>query len=102
MALVILPAFDLFYILLVLIISVLVWMIVSIPVYIAAKIIKGDKATFSQAMLATLLGPIVFTFVRIVVILFLGFLGVSQSALLAFAFVFWLWVYKASFDTGWL
>jgi|YelNatPaOPRAMG01_1025707.scaffolds.fasta_scaffold147022_1 hypothetical protein len=97
-------AFDLAYILLVLAIFVLMWIIVSIPVYIAAKIIKGGKASFGQAMLATLLGPIVFAFVRTVAILFLGFLGVSQAALLALvlAFIFWLWVYKASFNTGWL
>ncbi len=97
-------AFDLAYILLVLAIFVLMWIIVSIPVYIAAKIIKGGEASFGQAMLATLLGPIVFAFVRTVAVLFLGFLGVSQAALLTLvlAFIFWLWVYKASFSTGWL
>lgn len=97
-------AFDLAYILLVLAIFILMWIIVSIPVYIAAKIIKGGKASLGQAMLATLLGPIVFGFVRIVAMFFLEFLGVSQAALLALilAFIFWLWVYKASFNTGWL
>ncbi|MEM3437962.1 MAG: hypothetical protein QXP55_05495 [Nitrososphaerales archaeon] len=104
MALSIPPTFDLLYILMLLAILFLMWIIVSIPVYIAAKIIKGGKVTFSQAMLATLLGPIVFIFVRIVATFFLGFLGVSQAALLALiiAFIFWLWVYKASFNTGWL
>ncbi|MEM3530411.1 MAG: hypothetical protein QXD42_01255 [Nitrososphaerales archaeon] len=91
-------------ILLIIAIFVIIWIIASIPVYIAAKIIKGGKATFGQAMLATLLGPIIFAFVRIASIFFLEFLGISQSALLALiiAFIFWLWVYKASFNTGWL
>jgi hypothetical protein len=95
---------DLFFLMVVLAVLIALWIVVSIPVYIAAKAVTGGKASLGQAMIATLLGPIVFAIVRAIAILFLGFLGVAPSALLALvlAFIAWLWVYKSSFDTGWL
>src|SRR5579862_3017860 len=82
---------------------VILWIIISIPVYFAAKLIVGSRAHFGSAMLATLVGPIVFG-----VVLALGyyltarlFAGLSLLALLL-AFLAWIWVYKALFHTGWL
>jgi hypothetical protein len=82
---------------------ILLWIIISIPVYFAAKIIVGGRAGFLSAMLATLVGPIVFAFV-----LGLGyfltariFAGLGFLALIL-AFFAWIWVYKAAFGTGWI
>jgi len=83
---------------------IILWIIVSIPVWLAGKAVTGGKATFGEAMLATLAGPIVYFIVSFLV-------GYFLSALLgAVAFVFgyilaliaWIWVFKASFRTGWL
>lgn len=83
---------------------VILWIIVSIPVYIAGKIVTAGKSTFGDAMLATLFGPIVFIIVLIVVDFFLGEIIGSGAFIWAYilAFIAWLWVYKASFNTGWL
>ncbi len=82
---------------------IILWIIVSIPVYFAAKILVGGRASFGSAMLATLVGPIIF-----VIVLGLGdylasriFPGLEILALLV-AFIAWIWVYKAAFGTGWL
>ncbi|HMK94573.1 MAG TPA: hypothetical protein VK536_04140 [Candidatus Limnocylindrales bacterium] len=83
---------------------IILWIIVSIPVWLAAKAVTGGKATFGEAMLATLAGPIVYFIVSFIV-------GYLLSALIgSAAFVFgyllallaWIWVFKASFRTGWL
>jgi len=95
---------DLFSLIVVLAVLIILWIVVSIPVYIAAKAVTGGKAGLGQAMIATLLGPIVFALVQYIAISFLGFLGVGSVSLLALvlAFIAWLWVYKSSFHTGWL
>jgi hypothetical protein len=83
---------------------IILWIIVSIPVWLAGKAVTGGKATFGEAMLATLFGPIVYAVTLVVVDFLLG--GVIGSAgyiiALILAFIGWIWVYKASFKTGWL
>jgi hypothetical protein len=37
---------------------IILWIVVSIPVWLAGKAITGGKATFGDALLATLAGPI--------------------------------------------
>lgn len=81
----------------------IVWIIVSIPVYVVAKLLTGGRARFSQAMIVTLVGPIVFAIVLAVgyelassLVSGLGFLA------LFVAFLAWVWVFKASFGTGWI
>lgn len=83
---------------------VILWIIVSIPVYIAGKIVTAGKSTFAEAMVATLFGPIVFIIVLTVVDFFLGEIIGTSAFIWAYilAFIAWLWVYKASFHTGWL
>jgi hypothetical protein len=87
------------------IVSLLIlWIVVSIPVWLAGKAITGGKASFGDALLATLAGPIIYFVVTFLVDFFLG------AAIGANAFVFgyilaliaWIWVYKASFQTGWI
>lgn len=83
---------------------VILWIIVSIPGYLAGKIVTGGKATLGEAMAATLLGPIVYFIVLVGVSFFLrGIIGGAAYALgYIVAFVAWIWVYKHTFRTGWL
>ncbi|MCQ5377141.1 MAG: hypothetical protein NO516_03725 [Candidatus Methanomethylicia archaeon] len=81
----------------------IIWVIVSLPVYLIAKIITGGRATLGQAMGATLLGPIVYVVVSFFAAALLSLLGGLPAAALAalIAFVAWLWLYKSIFRTGW-
>jgi hypothetical protein len=83
---------------------IIIWVLVSIPVYIAGKIVTGGASSLGDAMIATLFGPIVYALTVFLVDFFLGGLIGSSSNLwaLVFAFIAWLWVFKASFKTGWL
>jgi hypothetical protein len=83
---------------------VIVWIIVSIPIYIAGKIVTAGKSTFGEAMLATLFGPIVYGIVWVVVDFFLGAIIGSGAYIWAFilALIAWIGVYKSTFRTGWL
>ena len=83
---------------------IILWIIVSIPVWLAGKAVTGGKATFGDAMIATLFGPIVYAVTLFIVGYFLGTLIGSTAYLIALilALIAWIWVYKASFRTGWL
>ena len=83
---------------------IILWIIVSIPVWLAGKAVTGGKATFGDAMIATLFGPIVYAVVLFVVGYFLGGAIGSSAYIIALvlALIAWIWVYKASFRTGWL
>ncbi|HEV8386677.1 MAG TPA: hypothetical protein VGQ03_03550 [Nitrososphaera sp.] len=85
---------------------VALWILVSIPVWIAAKILTLGRAKFTRAMLVTAVGPIVYAVVFIVssAILSVAF-GESSWLLtlaLIIAFIAWIGVFKKGFDTGWL
>jgi len=90
-------------ILVVLIGLVILWIIVSIPVYIAAKAVTGGRASLGSAMVATLFGPVVYIIVLFVVDFFLGTVIGPTAFLwaLLFAFIAWLGVYKEAFETSW-
>jgi hypothetical protein len=83
---------------------IILWIVVSIPVWLAGKTVTGGKGTFGEAMLATLLGPIVYAVTLILVDVFLGTIIGPGAYIIALilAFIAWIWVYKASFKTGWL
>ncbi|MGD0160383.1 MAG: hypothetical protein ABSB89_08805 [Candidatus Bathyarchaeia archaeon] len=83
---------------------VILWIIVSIPAYLAGKIVTGGRSTLGEAMAATLLGPIIYFIVVVGVSFFLkGIIGGAAYALgYILAFVAWVWVYKHTFRTGWL
>jgi hypothetical protein len=83
---------------------VLLWVVVSVPVYAAGKMFTGGKAGFGDAMGATLGGAIAYFLVLWGVSFFLSFLIGPAAIALGFvlALVVWLAVYRASFDTGWL
>jgi hypothetical protein len=83
---------------------IILWIVISIPAWLAGKAITGGKSTFGDAMVATLFGPIVYVVVLIAVDFFLGTLIGSGAYIIALllAFIAWIWVYKSSFGTGWL
>ena len=84
---------------------IILWIIVSIPAYLAGKVVTGGRSTFGEAMIATLFGPIVYIITLFVVDFLLGAItGTSIAYVLALilAFIAWVWVYKASFRTSWL
>lgn len=82
------------------------WIIVTIPVWIAAKILTLGKAKFTRAMLVTAVGPIVYAIVFFLsaAILTLAFGDTAMLAVIAFiiAFIAWIGVFKKGFDTGWI
>jgi hypothetical protein len=83
---------------------IVLWIVVSIPVYISGELITDGKADFGSAMGATLGGALLY-----VIVLWGGtflltpILGTS-ALVIAFvlAIVGWLAVYRASFNTGWI
>ena len=83
---------------------IILWIVVSIPVWLAGKAITGGKATFGDALLATLAGPIIYFVVSVLVDYFLG--AIIGGTALVFGYILaliaWIWVFKASFQTGWL
>ena len=83
---------------------IILWIVVSIPVWLAGKAVTGGKATFGDALLATLAGPIVYFIVSFLVGFFLNALIGSVAFVLGYilALIAWIWVFKASFRTGWL
>ncbi len=83
---------------------VILWVIISVPVYFAGKAITSGKATFGQAMGATFGGGLVYFIIFFAVTFFLsGVLGSSAPIFaLILAILGWLAVYRASFDTSWI
>jgi hypothetical protein len=81
---------------------VILWVVVSIPVYAAGRFVTKGKAEFGDAMTATLGGAIVYFIVLWGVVFFLTPLLGSAAPIFAFilALLAWLAVYSASFDTG--
>jgi len=83
---------------------IVLWVVVSIPVYFAGRAIKGRGAGFGQAMGATLRGVVVYYVVYLAVAFFLGaVIGPSADVLaLILGLVAWLAVFRAAFNTSWL
>ncbi len=83
---------------------IILWIVVSIPVWLAGKAATGGDATFGDALLATLAGPIVYILVSFLVGFFLGEVIGSSALVIGYilALVAWVWVFKASFQTSWL
>lgn len=82
------------------------WIIVSIPVWVAAKILAMGRVSFSRAMVVTALGPIVSAVVFFIFAALLTAI-VGDPTLpviigLIVAFVAWIGVFKRGFHTGWL
>lgn len=85
---------------------VALWILVSIPVWIAAKILTLGRAKFTRAMLVTAVGPIVYAVVFLassaILSIAFGESGWLPIVALVIAFIAWIGVFKKGFDTGWL
>lgn len=83
---------------------VILWIVVSIPVYFAGKLLKGRAASFGDALGATLGGVIVYYVVFFLVAFFLGAVigGPANAIALVLGLVAWLAVFRAAFTTSWL
>ncbi len=83
---------------------IILWVIVSIPVYIAGKVVTAGESTLGDAMIATLFGPIVYVVTLFAVQFLLGEFIASGAYIwaLIIAFIAWVGVFKASFKTSWL
>ena len=83
---------------------VLIWVIASFPAYIGGKIVTGGKATFGQAMGATLGGVVVYGVTAIAVAFLLDAVIGPASIVwgVILGFVAFLAVYRAAFETGWI
>jgi len=82
---------------------IVLWIIVSIPVYFAGKLVTKGESAFGDAMVATLAGGLIYFLVFYGLDFVLGALLGSSALIFAFvlALLAWLAVYRASFDTGW-
>ncbi len=80
------------------------WIIVSIPVYFAGKLVTGGRSDFGDAMGSTLGGGLAYFLVHYGVVLFLGaVLGPSAYPFaLVLGLVVWLAIFRAAFRTGWI
>ncbi len=82
----------------------ILWAIVSIPVYFAGKALTGGKSDFGDAMGATLGGAICYLVVYFAVSYFLGSVigGSADAFAVILALMIWLAVYRAAFRTTWI
>ena len=82
----------------------ILWVIVSIPVYFAGKALTRGKSDFGDAMGATLGGGIGYFAVFFGVNYFLGaVIGDSAGAFaIILAVLVWLAIYRVAFRTSWL
>jgi len=82
------------------------WIIVTIPVWIAAKILTLGKAKFTRAMLVTAVGPIIYAIVFLIsaAVLLIALGDSTLPVIVAFiiAFIAWIGVFKKGFNTGWI
>jgi len=80
---------------------VMLWLITSIAVYLAARAVTGGEATFKAALAITSVGVLIVFLVLTLVVSFLGTTTSFSMGLLVTFFV-WLSLIKISFRTGWL
>jgi ABC-type transport system involved in multi-copper enzyme maturation permease subunit len=87
--------------------------IVSIPVWISARLLNGKQGRFSRVMLVTIAGPITYAIVyfittRLLTLLlslvnkYYYFVPSVNTVGIALGFVGWIFIFKKGFKTGWL
>jgi hypothetical protein len=83
---------------------VILWVVISIPVYFGGRVVKGRSASFGEAMGATLGGMVVYYIVFFILAISLGaVIGPAGGVIaLLLGFIAWLAVFKAAFHASWL
>ena len=79
------------------ILTVIVWFVTSLIVFIAARVVAGSEATYGKALGLILVGVIL---ISIFSIMLLPFLGSIIGPIIVF--IVWLALTKFLFHTGWL
>jgi len=89
----------------------IVLVIVSVPVWISARVLSAKQGKFSRAMLVTLAGPLTYTVVyfistRLLTSLFSLGNKYSLSSInmigIILAFAGWIYVFTEGFETRWI
>jgi hypothetical protein len=98
---------DLASIIIAIISLVIIWAIVSIPIWISAKIFSSRRASFGRAMLVAAAGPIVYVLVLIISTTIISLaigdrLSLITSLGVVLAFLAWIYVFKRGFETSWI
>ncbi|MCH4815938.1 MAG: hypothetical protein QXY87_12045 [Saccharolobus sp.] len=75
---------------------IIAWIVISIPTWLAGKVVAPRTTTFGRAMLATLIGVIVYAIFTALFSLISPIIGVIIG------FIAFLGVYKVVFNTGWV
>ncbi|MCX8176232.1 MAG: hypothetical protein N3E48_03240 [Candidatus Bathyarchaeota archaeon] len=73
------------------------WVIVSLAVYFAGRVIVGEKAKFTRSLLLTLVGVVIVSLFFIFTVTLLG-----RTISFMLTMIIWLWLIKSFFNTGWL
>jgi hypothetical protein len=83
---------------------VILWVAVSIPVFVSGELMTEGRAAFGDAMAATLGGAVVYVLILYAGTFLLAPILGSAAPIVSFiiAMTGWLAVYRSSFDTGWL
>ena len=75
---------------------VISWIATAFALYLAGRAVSGKEATFGEALLIALVGPILFGIAAaIATTLFGPVIGIILAILV------WLWVIKSIFGVGW-
>lgn len=96
---------DIVQLIIAIIVLLIGWVIVSIPLWLAAKVLTEGRATMGAAMLGMLLGGIVFVIVYAATYLVTNIFTSSSVAVLVasvLSFLAFLGLYKMLFNVGWL
>jgi hypothetical protein len=103
----------LLYVIITVVSFIILWAIVSIPVWISARVLSAKQGKFSRAMLVTLAGPLTYMIVYFIstrlltILLSLGnkyYYSLSSVNMIGIvlALVGWIYVFKKGFATGWI
>jgi hypothetical protein len=96
---------DIVQLIIAIIVLLIGWVIVSIPLWLAAKVLTEGRATMGAAMLGMLLGGIVFVIVYAATYLVTNIFTSSSMAVIVasiLSFLAFLGLYKMLFNVGWL
>lgn len=96
---------DVIGLIIAIIVLLVAWVIVSIPLWLAARVMTEGKATMGAAMLGMLLGGIVFVIVYAITYLATDIFTDSNIAVIVaviISFLAFLGLYKMLFNAGWL
>jgi hypothetical protein len=96
---------DIEALLITIIVLIVGWVIISIPLWLAAKALTAGKATLGAAMLGTLLGIFVFTFIYFLTYVVSSTFvdqATAGAVSLLIGFLAFLALYKGLFKVGWI